>query len=492
MYWLLGPFFIYALAFGGIIVPKLNLVLTLICRKYLAERTSVDPAFTFLPVEILEDNEQCRLPEIQALVSKFMLYISLISGVLGAVACPRLGALSDRFGRKSVLAMTTCGGLLNEAITILAAKYPDAVPYQWILVGAVFDGICGSFIASMALTHSYATDCTAPPLRAVAFGYFHACLFSGVALGPLISGFIVKATGSLVSVFYLAMGCHACFVLFLLFFVPESLSKKRQLAAREKHRLEVEHTATQRDGIFKTLKSANVFAPLKILYPTGPGTNRRIRQNLVLLSMVDCIIFGSAMGAMTVIIYFAEYRFGWGTFETSIFVSVCNISRVSALVVILPLLSFLVRGRAGSRPQPNSGSDQLDLWTIRTSVLFEIIGFAGYALANKGNMFLVSGIFASFGGIGSPTLQSALTKHVPHDRTGELLGATGLLHALARIVCPTVFNLIYAATVGTFPQTVFVVLSAWFGVAFAISWGIRPHGEFPSVPSFLRTHWSFD
>lgn len=58
---------------------------------------------------------------------------------------------------------------------------------------------------------------------------------------------------------------------------------------------------------------------------------------------------------------------------------------------------------------------------------------------------------ASMGGVGSPTLQSALTKHIPHDQIGQLLGATGLLHALARVVCPTIFNLIYAQTVGTYP-----------------------------------------
>ncbi|KAK3064097.1 hypothetical protein LTR53_018626, partial [Teratosphaeriaceae sp. CCFEE 6253] len=51
----------------------------------------------------------------------------------------------------------------------------------------------------------------------------------------------------------------------------------------------------------------------------------------------------------------------------------------------------------------------------------------------------------------------------------------GLLHALARVVAPTVFNAIYSATVGKFTQTVFVCLTATFGLAFVISWFIRPH-----------------
>lgn len=79
--------------------------------------------------------------------------------------------------------------------------------------------------------------------------------------------------------------------------------------------------------------------------------------------------------------------------------------------------------------------------------------------------------------MGSPTLQSALTKHVPPNRVGQLLGVTGLLHAVGRLACPTGFNLIYATTVKGFPQAVFVALAGSFAVALSLSWFIRPHGE---------------
>jgi len=55
------------------------------------------------------------------------------------------------------------------------------------------------------------------------------------------------------------------------------------------------------------------------------------------------------------------------------------------------------------------------------------------------------------------------------------------LHALARVVAPTVFNLIYALTVGKFTQTVFVCLAATFGVAFILSWFVKPHGKSPRL-----------
>jgi hypothetical protein len=129
----------------------------------------------------------------------------------------------------------------------------------------------------------------------------------------------------------------------------------------------------------------------------------------------------------------------------------------------------------------------LDLNVIRGAIFLEIIGYAGYSLAHTGALFAASGAIAALGGIGSPILQSALTKHVPHDKVGQLLGASGLLHALARIISPTVFNLIYSTTVGTLPQTVFIALTACFVLAFTGSWFIRPNGEsrFLSVNGYI-------
>ncbi|KAJ9665793.1 hypothetical protein H2201_004101 [Coniosporium apollinis] len=474
IYWMLAPFFISTLAFGGIIVPKLNLILSLICREYIADRSMADPNFTMVPVVFRGDNPQCRIPEVQARVAQFTLYGNLISGILAAITSPKLGALSDRYGRKKIILATSMGTLSGEIITIFAAKYPDTFPVNWILVGYATDGLCGSFIAAMALAHSYATDCTPPSRRNVAFGYFHGCLFSGIALGPILAGYIIKWTGSVLSIFYVALGAHLFFISFAAFIIPESLTKARQLAAREKYKAEQDAAGPASDWI-NQIRSFNLLEPLKILYPTGEGSSPAVRRNLLLLASVDTIVFGVAMGSMTVVVIYSNFEFGWGTFESSVFVSVVNICRVCCLLVILPLITRFVRGPSSKREQRNTGSDTFDLSVIRVAVFFDMLGYLGYTLARTGPLFILSGALASVGGIGSPTLQAALTKHVPADRTGQLLGASGLLHALARVVAPTIFNAIYSVTVGKFTQTVFVCLTATFGVAFVVSWFVRPH-----------------
>lgn len=480
IYWMLGPFFLVALAFGGSMPPKLNLILQLVCRQYIEEQQSAHPGWTKLPAVDFGggDNDQCRIPEVQSRVSMFTLWINLITGLISAFASPKLGALSDRYGRKKIIVVTSMGTIFAEIITIVAASRPETFNVEWLLFGAVLDGLTGSFIVAMAITNSYITDCTPPAGRNVAFGLIHGCLFSGIAFGPIIAGYIVKHTGKIVIVFYILLAVHTTFAAFMAFVVPESVSKKRQMAAREKHEELRRDVAQDSDWDWiNQLRSLNLLEPLKVLWPKGEGSSPALRRNLVFLAAVDTIVFGVAMGSMTVVVIYTNYQFGWKTFESARFMSIVNSCRVFCLLVFMPLLTKFVRGRKSFPSQKNSGSDLFDLSIIRFAVLFDTIGYLGYTLSRSGEMMILSGCVAAIGGVASPTLQSAMTKHVPPEQTGQLLGASGLLHALARVVAPTLFNGIYAATVGTFTQTVFVCLTVTFGLAFVISWVVKPHGE---------------
>jgi len=491
MYWLLPAFSLFALAFGGIIVPKLNLILSLVCREYFFDRAITDPTFIFAPVILEGENPQCRIPEVQALTTKFTLYLMIIPGILSAIMAPKLGALSDRYGRKTFMIISSSGLFVTEIITILVAKYPDSLHYRWLLVGAAFDGISGSFTIGMALTHAYAADCTSPPKRSAAFGYFHACLFNGIAFGPLVAAALIKATGQVIIVFYVALGIHTLFIIFVALVVPESLTKKRQLLAREKHAREGDDIVWGGYTSLWAWKKLNILRPLKVLWPTGPGSSGRLRMNLILIASVDTIIFGVAMGAMNVTVLYLNLQFGWVTADTSLFMFLVNTTRCSCLLIILPLLNYLFRTRRANKqrresgfaiPEKNSGTDNLDLNIVRVAILFEVLGFCGYAFTRTGTLFAVSGVITAIGGIASPTLQSALTRHIPQEKVGQLLGATGLLHGLSRVFAPILFSLIYVATVAKFPQTVFVVLAGFFGLAFAVSWFIKPHGKPDPIP----------
>ncbi|PNY29677.1 Nitrilase and fragile histidine triad fusion protein NitFhit, partial [Tolypocladium capitatum] len=481
VFWLLAPFAIFTLAFGGIIVPKLNLILDLVCQQYFADRSLLDPE---RPIVLGSDNPQCRIPGVQKDVAVFTLVLNFVTGGLSAIVAPKLGHLSDRFGRTKLLALASCGGILGEMITILAAKLPQTIDYRWLVLGAVFDGMTGSFTAGNILCQSYTSDCTPPSNRAVSIGYIHACLFAGLAFGPLLAGYFVKWTGNLLSIFYVVLGCHACFMLFVGFVVPESVSERKQLAARDKWQKEKRARATDAGSWASAVRNSNPFAPLQILWPTGPGTSTRLRVNLVALAACDAIILGGSFAAGPVILLYSGYMFNWGNFEASRFISALSMVRVVVLMGVFPIVNYYGRVRpaarrrklSGVRPvDKNSGADRLDMWILRVALLSDILGCLGYVLARSEALFFGSGMITALGGLGSATTQATVTKHVPQERVGQILGAFGMLQALARVVGPVVFNGIYAATVETFPQAIFAALAGLFVVAFLSSLVIKSH-----------------
>lgn len=489
VFWLIGPFFFFTLAFGGVIVPKLNLIVDLVCKNYFADESLKDPAFMFTPVILGGENPQCNIPAVQKNVSIFTLTLSVLAGVLSALTAPKLGSLSDRYGRTRLIVVASCGGVLNEIITIFAAKYPNYIDYHWLILGSFFDGLSGSFTAGSILSASYTSDCTPPSRRGVTIGYLHACLFTGLAFGPLLAGYFVKWTGSLLSIFYVTLGCHIFFIFFILCVTPESLSQKRQMLAREKHQQEQEALAERLRARFAigsraasflsdydwlpALLSANPLAPLKSLVPGGRA-NKAFRRNMIILACLDAVILSAAMGSGTVTILYTEYMFNWGNFEASRFVSLISFIRVIVLLGIFPLINWFFRIRPLQRQrresgakvvERNSGADKVDIWMLRVAITAEVIGIMGYIFARSQAVFVLGGVITAIGGLGGAVVQSTITKHVPAQNVGGVLGAIGLLHGAGRVFAPMIFNGLYAATVETFPQAFFVLLASLFGLA---------------------------
>ena len=425
-----------------------------------------------------EQNEQCRDAHVQALVARFQLYSSLLSGIFSALVAPYLGALSDRVGRKKVIAFSTLGAFTEGLLYIAVGTHPRTISIYWLLLGFLLDGLCGSFTAFMSVSLAYASDATPPERRNVAIGYFHGTFFAGIAVGPVLAGVLMKWAGTILLPFYFYIGCQIFLLLFLFILIPESVSEDRQLHAREKHRIMKEET--QDESWWSTIKNYNLFEALWILRPRGPGTSNALRRNLSLLAAIDTIMFGVAMGTMGIILIYPQYVFGWDPMQASKFLSIANFCRVSGLFVILPIVTRLFRRPVqADRQSGHRGADMLDIHIVRVTIILDIVGYIGYATATSSGMMVASAMIAAFAGIGSPTLSSAITAHVPPDRTGQVLGALGLLHALARVIAPTIFNTIYSLTVGPFPQAVFVCLGSLFLVVFVLSWFLRPGGKLP-------------
>ena len=69
-------------------------------------------------------------------------------------------------------------------------------------------------------------------------------MYGGFAIGPVLGSFLIthssssRLGGGILAPFYAALAMHAAYLLFLAVLLPESLSRERQQAARERHEAE--------------------------------------------------------------------------------------------------------------------------------------------------------------------------------------------------------------------------------------------------------------
>ncbi len=139
------------------------------------------------------------------------------------LATPILGQLSDKFGRKKLLALSlagTCLSYLIFAIGILTRNIP------LLFLSRSFDGITGGNI-SIALASI--ADITEPKDRSRNFGLVGAAFGLGFIIGPYIGGKLsdpsVVSWFDASTPFWFAAGLSAINIFSVLWFFPETLTK---------------------------------------------------------------------------------------------------------------------------------------------------------------------------------------------------------------------------------------------------------------------------
>ncbi|KAK7207312.1 major facilitator superfamily domain-containing protein [Myxozyma melibiosi] len=466
VFFLLPAFLLLTVAHGALMAPKLNLLLTLICRADFPEY-NINPHADVDP--------QCQTPYVHARVSNFNLTVNLIQGILAAVMSPKLGALSDRIGRCAVLAICSLGPLVSVLVLIFMLDSSYEYVYRWYWLAAILDGITGSASAMMAAAFAYTTDSTPADKRASAFGLCHACFSLGLALGPAFGSFLIKSTDSILVVFYAVILAQLLFIGYALFVLPESVSIEHRLDAQQVFNDGRElnsDTGLMPRNLAELLDRLNFLKPLRILWPSS-SVAPQIRRNISFLAGIDTILIGAGAGAMMIKLLYAELIFHWSSVEAGYFISIMGVTRAFVLVIVLPLVSrYTVRMFNHGRVS-HVGASQSDVFLIRCGVFVEVLAYALYLISRSSTQFMLSGCIGSVGTIASPTIQSTLTKHVPKRKTGELLGAMALLHSLCSIIAPTIFAFVYVNTVGWFPAAFLLMTIVIFGFAFFLSLMLR-------------------
>ncbi|CAG7988688.1 unnamed protein product [Penicillium nalgiovense] len=447
--WVVCVFTIYELIFGVLVVPEFNATFALICHQRYSPIQGDRPR-TDLSTEL----EQCFAnTHAQSDLSQFLIYAQVTAGLLGAFSTPILGSLSDRVGRKPILACTVIGPLLYEILMVIVLRHPDSIDMHWLLVGYAMEGLSGTMIAASSTSQTYITDLTQPSARARWFSYLQASFSFAAAVGPLIASSLLTMPNPFQPIYWLAIGSHLSLLVIILFALPESRNPDSS-GRPDPDRVALEQPPGE--------SYARVFlTSLKSLW----GSKGFRNKNMIILAGVDMIIFGNMIGLPSLQLAYPAFLFKWQPTTQSFFMSISYSWSVFVLVILFPPIMawFRRRNRGEGVPNLSAASNSGELGAIQLNLVLQMIGYMGIALSRAPSHFVVSSFLVASTISINPLLTSCLTAHVPDYQLGQLLGVLSFLHAIARIVIPALLNATYSMTIGIFPAPLFVLLSIVIG-----------------------------
>jgi DHA1 family tetracycline resistance protein-like MFS transporter len=310
-------------------------------------------------------------------------YFALAWALMQFLASPILGSLSDRFGRRPVLLLSSLGLGLDYIFMALAPNL------TWLFVGRLVSGITA---ATFATASAYIADITPPEERAGRFGMLGAAFGLGFIIGPAVGGWLGQVDLRLP--FWVAAGFSLLNTLYGFFVLPESLPDERR-------------------------------APFqwKTAHPWGA---RRF-----VASRLGCAAFAYFLAhesLPSMFVLYTDYKFHWSEATVG---SVLAAVGVSSMVVSAWLTSRVVK-RLGERH------------TLFAGLVFGITGFACYGLAQKSWTFLLGVPLIGLWGLTSPALNALLSQKVAPTEQGQLQGALSSLRGVSGMLGPLLFTQSFA------------------------------------------------
>ena len=108
--------------------------------------------------ENLDDHKSHREVAIEA-ANNLYAAIMLMSSLPAVIVATFLGPWSDKYSRKYPLIISSCGQMLEAAVSASLTFFPNVSPI-WYVAASVLAGFSGGFITSCSSAFSYMSDVT--------------------------------------------------------------------------------------------------------------------------------------------------------------------------------------------------------------------------------------------------------------------------------------------------------------------------------------------
>ena len=323
--------------------------------------------------------------------------ITLVLGLYSVgqlVAAPVWGKLSDRFGRKPVLALTSFGLALSY---VMLAR---ADTMTLLIASRLFGGIMAGNIAA---AQAYISDITTPETRAKGMGMMGAAFGLGFIFGPAIGGILGGhdlATADFTAPAYAAAAITAIAAVAVLIFLKESRTAEARAAQKNQPQV----------AFSKRLRIA---------------LSRRVLALLVVggfLTITAWALFE------TVFALWANAVFAYGP------------AQIGYVLTFMGVISVVVQGGGMGALTRSLGEWKLAL----TAVVLLIVGYVALALSGGQAAALVAcAVLALGSALFNPSLSSLVSKEAGEHERGAVLGVYQGATALSRIVGPAFSGLVF-------------------------------------------------
>jgi DHA1 family tetracycline resistance protein-like MFS transporter len=316
-------------------------------------------------------------------------------GLAQFFSAPLLGAMSDRWGRRTVLLISIFGLGLNFLITAVS-------PWLWLLlVSRLIGGASG---AAFTVAGAYVADVTPQEQRSRSFGLLGAMFGLGFICGPILGG-LLSPYGLRVP-YFAAASFSLLNLVYGFFILPESLPADRRSAI--------------------DFAKANPFAALIALTKVkGIGS---------LVWVVVLTAFPQFLLQSTWVLY-TTFRFGWGPRENGYSLFIVGIAAALGQTV---MLRVLLRSLG-------------DVRTALFGLASSSIAYVLYGLATQGWMMYAIILANLCGFAAGPSLQGIVSKAVDPRHQGITLGSLNSISSIMGVVAPLVGAPILAAVSGLRP-----------------------------------------
>ena len=317
-------------------------------------------------------------------------------------ATPLIGALSDRFGRRPVIATCVSGSVLGLGLFALTVSldWPAgaSLPLMLLFLARLIDGVSGGTAATAS---AVLADITPPEKRAKAFGLIGVAFGLGFIVGPFLGGQLARINVTVPV--WAATGFAVVNLLVVLGLLPET------------------HPADERRAMPRK-RDLNPLAQV-IKVTANPAVGR--------LCLSFFLFFLAFNGFTAILVLYFKQRFNWGP------------ELASTAFLIVGIVATVVQGGLIGPLVKRLGEWRLTLIGLSLVITGCLLIPSTSAQQAQQGVFSAVAILATGTGLVTPSLRSLVSRRLNSEGQGAALGSLQALQSFGSFLGPPLAGLSY-------------------------------------------------